>query len=284
MAFESCIRLSDRFHARYLSRKPFPSQISGPVHSTLSQKPIHSHNDYWRATPLYTAISFGAISVEADVFWINDTLYVGHDMASLTPERTLQSLYIQPLLKILERQSPGGVYDVDPGQTLYLWIDVKTEGKAAWPHVVKSLQPLRERNALSAVGGESGLVWRQITVIGTGNAPYDEVLEKQTRDYFVDTDVKNLEDPPAANHISPFASASLRDAVGDIGPLGLTPEQLDLVKGQIGQAQWRGIQVRYWDTPVWPKKLRNIAWRQLVDVGVGLLNVDDLHEAANNNW
>ena len=40
------------------------------------QKAFHSHNDYWRDVPYYTALSYGAMSVEADVWLINGTLYV----------------------------------------------------------------------------------------------------------------------------------------------------------------------------------------------------------------
>lgn len=39
-------------------------------------KAFHSHNDYWRDVPYYSALSYGAISVEADVWLINGTLYV----------------------------------------------------------------------------------------------------------------------------------------------------------------------------------------------------------------
>lgn len=31
---------------------------------------------------------------------------VGHEIQALTPARTLDSLYVQPLLQILERQNP----------------------------------------------------------------------------------------------------------------------------------------------------------------------------------
>lgn len=42
----------------------------------LVPKMLHSHNDYWRDIPFYSALSVGAISVEADVWLINNTLYV----------------------------------------------------------------------------------------------------------------------------------------------------------------------------------------------------------------
>lgn len=76
----------------------------------------------WRDVPLLTALSFGVQSVEADVWLINGTLFVstmksiafeilrclqvGHERAALTPSRTLASLYIQPLLEILNGQNP----------------------------------------------------------------------------------------------------------------------------------------------------------------------------------
>lgn len=76
----------------------------------------------------------------------------------------------------------------------------------------------------------------------------------------------------------------MRDAVGDIGTAGLTKDQLEVVKGQVSVAQWKGVKARYWDTPQWPKRLRTTVMRQLMDAGVGLLSVDDLQEAAEEDW
>lgn len=72
------------------------------------------------------AISNGAMSVEADIWLYNDTLYVrqklqpcvhvvprnwrlikvGHDTSSLTANRTFQTLYINPLVEVLTLQNP----------------------------------------------------------------------------------------------------------------------------------------------------------------------------------
>ena len=56
--------------------------------------------------PLFSGLAVGAISTEADVWLYNDTLFVGHDTSSLTENRTLASLYIDPLVRILEAQNP----------------------------------------------------------------------------------------------------------------------------------------------------------------------------------
>ena len=57
-------------------------------------KMLHSHNDYWRDFPFYSALSVGAVSIEADVWLYNGTLYVGHEEQALTTSRTFQSLYV----------------------------------------------------------------------------------------------------------------------------------------------------------------------------------------------
>src|SRR6187402_2767376 len=97
--------------------------------------PCHSHNDYWRRVPLFSALRAGCTGVEADVWLFDDDLYVGHNTASLTRNRTFTSLYIDPLVKILEDQNPQtefysgtnhGVFDEDPDVSLTLLVDVKT--------------------------------------------------------------------------------------------------------------------------------------------------------------
>ena len=116
-------------------------------------KLIHSHNDYWRDVPFYSALSVGAVSVEADVWLYNGTLYIGHEQGALTTARTFESLYINPILDTLHRQNPtkssfltapthNGVFDTNGAQTLYLFVDVKTPGNTTWPYVVKALEPL----------------------------------------------------------------------------------------------------------------------------------------------
>jgi hypothetical protein len=95
----------------------------------------------------------GAVSIEADVWLYNGTLYVGHEQGALTPSRTFESLYINPILDVLKRQNPAnstflktpsrnGVFDTSGGQTLYLFVDVKSDGPSTWPAVVEALDPL----------------------------------------------------------------------------------------------------------------------------------------------
>jgi hypothetical protein len=166
--------------------------------------PCHSHNDYWRRVPLFDALRAGCIGVEADVWLFDDELYVGHNTASLTRNRTLTSLYIDPLVKILERQNPNtdfyngtshGVFDTDTGKSLTLLVDLKTGGAETWPLVIKQLQPLRERGWLSYVENNK-VHFRPITVVGTGNAPFDILTQNSTyRDTFFDAPLDQMWEP-----------------------------------------------------------------------------------------
>lgn len=41
-------------------------------------------------------------------------MQVGHDRSSLTEERTLESLYINPMLEVLKRQNPESRFVPEP--------------------------------------------------------------------------------------------------------------------------------------------------------------------------
>ena len=168
--------------------------------------PCHSHNDYWRRVPLFSAIEVGCIGVEADIWLFDDELYVGHSVASLTRNRTLDSLYIKPLLGILSQQNPRstmlsdntsqphGVFDTDPEQSLILLIDFKTSGSVLWPHVQSALQPLREKNYMTRFNG-TNIIRGPITVVGTGNTPFDLVSSEETNphhDVFFDAPLNEM--------------------------------------------------------------------------------------------
>jgi hypothetical protein len=51
-----------------------------PTDATRDVTPIpcHSHNDYWRRVPFWDAIHWGCTSVEADVWFFDDELFVGY--------------------------------------------------------------------------------------------------------------------------------------------------------------------------------------------------------------
>ncbi|OJJ37526.1 hypothetical protein ASPWEDRAFT_458281 [Aspergillus wentii DTO 134E9] len=207
-------RASNYWHHRHHNLNTAEAVSHWPTDISRDITPIgcHSHNDYWRRVPLFSALQAGCISVEADVWLFDDDLYVGHTTSALAPKRTLRTMYIEPLLRVLDKQNPTthfnrdrhaasasasraqGVFDTDPAQTLVLLIDFKTDGPATWSHVVAQLSPLRERGYLTHFNGKE-VIPGPVTVVGTGNTPFDLLTSVSTyRDIFFDAPLDVLID------------------------------------------------------------------------------------------
>ena len=260
--------------------------------------PVHSHNDYWRATPLFDALSTGCTGVEADI-WFDDLtpnsseLLVSHARKAVTPDRTLRSLYIDPLLSILNAQNAGlqptaprvGVYDTDPSATLVLMLDFKENGTDLWPLVQHHLTPLRQAGYLQYWNGTS-LIPGPITIVGSGNAPFDLIrADAAHRDIFFDAPLDKLAGDAKYNHSnSYYASVAMGKSIGTLWGGRLSSAQRSKVQSQIDVACERGLLARYWSTPAWPISLRSRVWRELVDMGAGMLNADDLVSASRWDW
>lgn len=171
------------------------------------------------------------------------------------------------------------MYDTSTSQELFLFVDIKTNGVEAWPYVIEALAPLRERNWLTTVN-DSTITPGPITVIGTGSSPLELIAPVKGRDYFFDGPLLDIGEGNITRMVSPIASTSFLNAVGEIHGTGLSPRQKRTLEGHIKAAHHRGIKVRYWDLPSWPISTRNAVWRWLVTAGVDLLSVDDLEAAA----
>ncbi|MDI1487469.1 MAG: Altered inheritance of mitochondria protein 6 [Ramalina farinacea] len=287
------------------AKPPYPSNL------TLGIEPIpcHSHNDYTRHVPLYDALAAGCTGVEADV-WLqpNGDLFVGHTKNSLSQTRTLQSLYVDPLVAILSLENAfkntttpatsnttshlQGIFDAAPQTSLTLLIDVKTSGASTFPVVHSALETLRSKDFLTYYNG-SHLVPGPITVVATGNTPFSSIfaLPDDHRDVFFDAPLDQLSGEEASANgtlynstNSYYASVSFPKAIGKPNGGMFSPAQVDLMRRQIKGAQDRGLKARYWDTPAWPVGLRDHVWNVLVSEGVGMLNVDDLKAASQQNW
>lgn len=176
----------------------------------------------------------------------------------------------------------SGVWDTTPDQTLYFFIDVKTSGHETFQAVIESLEPLREKGYLTTLSDGSKLTHGPVTIIGTGNTPLDMVAPVLDRDYFFDAPLAHLNETKYADItdlVAPIASTDFVETVGkitrDTDPI-LNENQLGDLRDQIATAKKRGIGARYWNTPYWPVRQRNLVWRTLLREGVALLNADDL--------
>lgn len=155
--------------------------------------------------PLFDALHWGCTGVEADVWLFDEELYVGHNLAALTRNRTFQNLYVNPLVDLLDKMNPQtdftetsghGVFDEAPKQTLVLLVDFKTDGHDTFPVVSQQLEALREKGYLTFWDGEK-VNQRAVTVVGTGNTPFDMVLNHTSyRDIFYDAPLNKMWELP----------------------------------------------------------------------------------------
>ena len=98
---------------------------------SLAQDPLllrgHAHNDYMHKRPLFEALDNGFFSVEADIFLRDDDLPVAHTAFTIKKNKTLKSLYLDPLRKRVQ-ENKGRVYANGPLEFV-LMIDLKEGGE-----------------------------------------------------------------------------------------------------------------------------------------------------------
>ncbi|KAF4336089.1 hypothetical protein FBEOM_10025 [Fusarium beomiforme] len=284
---------------------------------------VHSHNDYLRPRPLFSALSVGCASVEADV-WLSKNghdLLVGHHWWNLTPERTLNSLYLEPLLEILDsfnspplkddsesQEHRAGIFASHPNKTLILFIDVKDDPEKTWPIVLRHLEPFRQKGYLSyhqktaSQTTDESFHSGPITVVGTGGMPSrrdvnigpDVKKWRQYHDVFLDASLDLLSNPGFCERNDTLcrdveenefytASVSLFRAIGTVIPYFSKSQQKKLAE-QIQLAKKLNLKSRYWELPGWPVSRRNYVWRTLAHEGVDLINADDIVSATTKQW
>ncbi|KAI1385299.1 uncharacterized protein F4822DRAFT_432147 [Hypoxylon trugodes] len=252
-----------------------------PLDSLNSVKPTacHSHNDYTRNIPIYSAMSAGCIGIEADVFYSNGDVIIGHTIP--TPGRTLTIQYIEPLRAVLDHNnggSPGttGLYKAKPQQSITLLVDFKTSDTETLDAVVKALQPLRDGGYLSHLE-EGKFVEKQITVVASGSAPFDRIDSGDgvpNRDVFYDAKVDQW-DAKYTSSNSYYASADFESAIGSPGSADdFNEDEKSKVQSQVENAHSAGLKVRYYNLP------GDYMWEPLASLGVDRLNADDMYDTA----
>ncbi len=222
----------------------------------------HSHNDYEHDRPLLDALDHGFCGIEADIFLIDGKLLVAHDIEDVRPERTLQALYLDPLLG-RARENNGQVYPGGPGITLL--IDIKNTGKETVLALLDALEPYREMlTEFTRDATRPG----SVTVIVSGFYPYPVLREISPRLAAVDGRLPQLGESP---HEVPMVSESWTKLFQWRGS-GPLPERDDKnLRRIIERAHAAGQRVRFWDLPGGPETLP-----LLYELGVDLLNTDDL--------
>src|SRR6187399_3165240 len=102
---------------------------------SLTQTLIHAHNDYQKPEPLTNALRHKIFSIEADIYLSGNRLLVAHDKNELTTARSLDSLYLLPIIDLFRRHK--GAISEDSSYAPVLVIDIKENGEAVIAALIK---------------------------------------------------------------------------------------------------------------------------------------------------
>jgi hypothetical protein len=242
---------------------------SHPARSTVQPlERAHAHNDYEHDRPLLDALDHGFTSVEADVWLVDDQLYIGHDGPDLS--RTLASTYLDPLRQRF-RQNGGAIYP-QWRDSLRLLVDVKSEATSTWPVIERELARYPE---LFTVARAGRVHERAVTAVVSGNRDLAAMQAAPVRRSFYDGRISDLGSGLPAS-VMPLVSDNWTKHFTWLG-VGPMPEAERARLHQIVQtAHAAGYDVRFWATPDQPGPAREALWSELVAADVDALNTDDL--------
>jgi alkaline phosphatase len=219
----------------------------------------HAHNDYAHPQPFYTAWEAGFGSIEADVFPVNDSLYVAHDSAKIHSSRSLQRLYIQPLAAAMETPKQHEVR---------LLIDIKKDYERSLLLLLQEIKPLLPY--LTTTENPN-----RITLLITGSRPKPLDYGKYPSYVFFDDDLKQAHSPEEWKRVGlvslPFNKITKWD--------GLTPineADRNAVKHKIDSVHAAGKPIRFWAAPDTPD-----SWRLQRKLHADLIGTDKIDDLAN---
>jgi len=227
----------------------------------------YAHNDYRHKRPLMDALKNGFTYVEADVYLRNGNLIVAHILPCLKKKRTLEALYLKPLLDYVESteedKKEKGINDCP----LTLMIDIKSDANKTY----EALVPILEKYKKILSGYENGCTTlRNVTIVLTGHKPYQLVSNTESRFVFMDEDLKKGA-VASSSDLYPIASCKYSHLLKWKGK-GVIPEiELQRLEYFVTQAHKNGSKVRLWASPE-----NKVVWSELLRCNVDLINTDKL--------
>ena len=229
----------------------------------------HAHNDYLHDPPLLRALEHGFTSVEADIFLVGDKLCVAHESKKVTPERTFQSLYLEPLRQRV-KENGGRVYrDVS---RFILLIDIKTAAEPTYRRLHEVLAGYQDMLTTFDAQGRKD---KAILVIVSGNRPLKLMRSPSVRYAGYDGRLADLDSDLSADVIPMISDQWVKPFTWK-GEGPMPQEERQRLNDIVRRAHAKGRLVRFWLTPDDPSPAREAVWRELLAAGVDLINTDDL--------
>lgn len=232
--------------------------------SIINQSLIHSHNDYKRSMPFYEAFINGAGSIEMDIHLHNGELYVSHDLKDIKEGYTIEELYINPLVQLLQR---GQLDSYKSGAPLQYLVDIKSESHSTLTKLIlicsKYPDLFGDKNTLSPV---------QLVI--SGNSP-------QPKDYDKYPNFIKFDGRPYINYTTKqlsriaLVSDNFKKYSSWNGKGRLIDQDLQKIKKIIASVHNLDKPIRFWATPD-----SKSSWEAFYQLGVDYINTDHTKSAS----
>jgi alkaline phosphatase len=222
---------------------------------------IFAHNDYVQQNPFHNAYSLQVGYIEADIFLSEGKLLVAHTASEMSATKTLEKLYLEPLLS--ETQKNNGYAYAGKNKRLTLMIDIKTDGVSTLTQIVNAIKQF-----------PTLLSCQNLSFMISGNVPPPDTWKNYPD--FIHFDGRPGVDY-SADQLKRVAMISTNfKAVCDWGGDGkLSGIQIQKIKAVMDEGHAKGKPVRFWATPDFEK-----AWRELMTLNVDVIVSDNITTLA----
>jgi alkaline phosphatase len=225
-----------------------------------SSSNIHSHNDYVSALPFLGAYSNEAGVIEADVFLVNNELFVAHTSKEIAHYNTLKSLYLEPLSSKLKNSS-GKVYP--DNKPLTLMIDIKSDPDATLKVITQQLETFPEINSN-----------KNIRIVISGNRPLPANWAVYPEFIYFDGRPNENYSPQELSRVA-MISQDLKEITVWNGKGVLTQPDLEKIKLIIKKVHDQHKKIRFWATQ------DNVnTWMTLMNLNVDFIGTDNVSALA----
>lgn len=220
-----------------------------------------------------------ASRVEADIWLTGDgQLLVGHDKNTLKKGDTLEALYLDPLMALVNSHANHAVY-AGSRASLQLLIDVKNTGSATYTALDRKLRD--HYSSMLTHWTSSGESTNAVTVIISGDRDRTLMLSQPDRYAAYDGRLSDLGDGTPATFM-PLVSNNWASAFPKWKGVGPMPaDERDRLRAIVAQAHSEGRKVRFYATPDSSYNQEANVWREELNAGVDWLNTDELGVLEN---
>jgi len=224
----------------------------------------HAHNDYEHPRPLLDALDQGFCSVEADIYLVDGQLLVAHDRDMVKPDRTLKSLYLDPLR---ERAKKNGGRVFPNGPEFTLLIDLKSNWQITYP-VLRAV--LTNYTDMLTTFRDGGKRTNAVMVVISGSRDRKMFDGETVRYAAFDGELTDLESNPSPN-FAPWVSARWGGSFSWRGSGAMPDAEKQKLTEIVSRAHEQGRRVRFWGAPD-----NREFWQALHAARVDLINTDNL--------